>query len=115
MERIIGLLHSHGEKGSRIDVAVTIMDEDSSPDVMDFAGRLRNAGLRTEVYLGSSRKLAKQLKWAAERRASFALIYGQQERGGGLVTVRDMDSGEQNHVSIDELASHLKERCAASR
>ncbi|MEO3862808.1 histidine--tRNA ligase [Acrocarpospora sp. B8E8] len=115
VERIIGLLHSHGEKGSRIDVAVTIMDEDSSPDVMDFAGRLRKAGLRTEVYLGSSRKLAKQLKWAAERRASFALIYGQQERGGGLVTVRDMDSGEQNHVSIDQLASHLKERCAASR
>ena len=68
---------------------------------------LRDAGLSAEVYLGSSGKLAKQLKWAADRRARFALIYGAREREAGAVTVRDMDSGEQAAVPRDRLAAHL--------
>jgi histidyl-tRNA synthetase len=72
---------------------------------MDFAARLRHAGLSAEVYLGSSGKLGRQLKWAADRRARFALIYGPQERTAGLVTVRDMDSGDQQPVAPDQLAA----------
>lgn len=113
VERIIGLLGSEDEKGTGIDVAVTLMDEDSSVELMSLAGRLRNAGLRGEVYLGSSRKLAKQLKWAADRRARFAVLYGQRERSEGQVTVRDMETGEQHQVSLDEAAAYLKGRCAA--
>ena len=64
-------------------------------------------GLSAEVYLGSSGKLAKQLKWAADRRARFTLIYGAREREAGAVTVRDMDSGEQAAVAPDQLAAHL--------
>ncbi|MFI0423205.1 histidine--tRNA ligase [Spongiactinospora sp. 9N601] len=110
VERIIGLLSDAEAESGRIDVAVTVMDHDSLAEVMAFTGGLRSAGLRSEVYLGSSRKLAKQLKWAADRRARFALIYGQQEQAEGTVTVRDMDSGEQNQVPVDQLASHLRER-----
>jgi histidyl-tRNA synthetase len=82
---------------------------------MEFAARLRRAGLRAEVYLGSSRKLARQLKWAADRRARFTLIYGQQERAAGLITVRDMESGDQDQVSPEELAAELHAKLAASR
>jgi histidyl-tRNA synthetase len=107
VERIIGLLEGDAAHGRRLDVAITVMGEESASDVMAFAGRLRRVGLSTEVYLGTSGKLAKQLKWAADRRARFALIYGQRERSEGTVTVRDMDTGEQNHVPLGELAAHL--------
>ncbi|MDF5752959.1 His/Gly/Thr/Pro-type tRNA ligase C-terminal domain-containing protein [Spongiactinospora sp. TRM90649] len=115
MERIIGLLDGDDREIGGLDVAVTVMDDEWAKEVMGFAGRLRSAGLRSEIYLGSSRKLAKQLKWAADRRARFALIYGRQERTEGLVTVRDMDSGDQKQISIDQLAAHLTERCVVSR
>jgi histidyl-tRNA synthetase len=115
IERIIGVLESSSESVRRLDVAVTIMDEESAGAMMDFAGRLRRAGLRTEVYLGASRKFAKQLKWAAERHARFTLIYGRQERADGVVTVRDMDSGEQDQVPAGQLVAHLEGRCAVSR
>jgi histidyl-tRNA synthetase len=114
VERIIGLLGEDAVTGHRLDVAVTVMDDDSAADAMEFAASLRRAGLRAEVYLGSSRKLARQLKWAADRHARFALIYGQQERGAGLVTVRDMDSGAQDQVPPDQLAARLAARLAAS-
>jgi histidyl-tRNA synthetase len=71
------------------------------------ARQLRDAGLRTEVYLGNSRKLARQLKWAADRNARYAVIYGQQEHVTGMATVRDMESGEQRSVPMQELAAHL--------
>jgi histidyl-tRNA synthetase len=114
VERIIGLLGADAVTGHRLDVAVTVMDDDSAAGAMEFAASLRGAGLRAEVYLGSSRKLARQLKWAADRHARFALIYGQQERGAGLVTVRDMDSGAQDQVPPAQLAAHLQARLAAS-
>jgi histidyl-tRNA synthetase len=111
VERIIGLLSAEAVTAPRLDAAITVMSDDdggapqAEAEAMDFAARLRRAGLSAEVYLGSSRKLGRQLKWAAERRARFALIYGQQERAAGLVTVRDMDSGDQQPVAPDQLAA----------
>ena len=107
VERIIGLLSDGAVTAPRLDVAITVIDDDAAADVMVFAAWLRRAGLRTEVYLGSSRKLARQLKWAADRRARYALIYGPQDRAAGLVTVRDMDSGAQEQVPPDHLAARL--------
>ncbi|GAA4240216.1 histidine--tRNA ligase [Actinomadura meridiana] len=115
VERIIGLLGDDQSDAHRTDVAVTVIAEDTGSEVMDFAARLRDAGLRTEVYLAASRKLAKQLKWAADRRARFALIYGASDKEAGMITVRDMDTGEQAQVPTHELAAHLTERCAPSR
>jgi histidyl-tRNA synthetase len=115
VERIIGLLGDDEGDAHRIDVAATVIAEDTASEVMGFTARLRDAGLRTEVYLAASRKLAKQLKWAADRKARFALIYGASDKEAGVITVRDMDSGEQAQVPSDELAAYLAGRCAPSR
>ena len=112
VERIIGLLSGEAVPAARLDAAVTVMDADSAAEAMDFAARLRQAGLRAEVYLGTSHKLGRQLKWAADRRARYALIYGPQDRGAGLVTVRDMDSGAQDQVPPGRLAADLSARLA---
>ena len=114
VERIISLLGEDTVPAPHLDAAITVMSDDMAPEAMEFAARLRQAGLRAEVYLGSSRKLARQLKWAADRRARFTLIYGEQERAAGLVTVRDMESGDQGQVSPEELAAHLHAKLAAS-
>ncbi|MFE9103370.1 histidyl-tRNA synthetase [Actinomadura meyerae] len=115
VERIIGLLGDGQGDAHRIDVAVTVIAEDNASDVMGFAAQLRDAGLQTEVYLAASRKLAKQLKWAADRKARFVLIYGASDKEAGVITVRDMDTGEQTQVPTGELAVHLTGRCAPSR
>ncbi|GAA4095214.1 histidine--tRNA ligase [Actinomadura miaoliensis] len=115
VERIIGLLGHTTDDSDRTDVAVTVIGPDTAAETMGFAARLRDAGLRTEVYLASSRKLAKQLKWAADRKARFTLIYGVADKEAGVVTVRDMDTGEQSQVPPEELVTHLAGRCETSR
>lgn len=113
VERIIGLTTDSGVQVTPLDVAVTVLDEQTAATLTGVAGQLRQAGLRTEVYLGASLKLARQLKWAANRHARFAVIYGPQEHAAGIAIVRDMDSGEQYQVPVSELAADLLRRVTA--
>jgi histidyl-tRNA synthetase len=108
VERILPLLPGAGAKRQgRLDVAVTVMRPDLEVQSFGFAAATRAAGLRASVYLGSSGKLGRQLRWASDTGARWAVIYGEQEHEAGLVTVRDMQTGEQVQVSADGLAEFL--------
>ena len=68
IERIVLLLPDGGAgRHSRLDVAVTIMGPEYAQRSFALAGVARTAGLRSSVYLGSSGKLGRQLKWTRER------------------------------------------------
>jgi histidyl-tRNA synthetase len=114
VERILMLLPEQGTGSSRLDVAVTIMDERHAPRSFAFAAAARDAGLRASVYLGSSGKLGRQLKWASDAGARWALIYGNAEEEAGSVTVRDMTSGEQAAVPLSGLGDYLADLAAGS-
>ncbi len=115
IERILPLLEQTGEdRYSQIDVAVTVMGEDLAADSFRLAAEIRRAGVRTGVYLGASGKFRTQMKWANDQGARFCVIYGAAERDAGMVTVRDMDSGEQVQVPFEQAAAELVRRCAPS-
>jgi histidyl-tRNA synthetase len=108
VERILPLLPDAGAPTpARLDVAVTVMGPELAGEAFGLAASARAAGLRSSVYLGSSGKLGRQLKWASDAGARWCLIYGDQERQAGAVTVRDMRSGEQAEVQVAELTAHL--------
>jgi histidyl-tRNA synthetase len=108
IERILSLLPDAGpEQPGRLDVAVTVMAEDLAEPSFALAAAARAAGLRASVYLGSSRKLGRQLRWASDQGARWCLIYGSAEDEAGTVTVRDMRSGEQAAVPAGDLRGHL--------
>jgi histidyl-tRNA synthetase len=108
IERILPLLPGDGTtKPGRLDVAVTVMRSDLAPQAFAFAAAARSAGLRASVYLGSSGKLGRQLKWASDSGARRCLIYGEQEHAAGSVTVRDMASGEQVQVPAADLGAYF--------
>jgi histidyl-tRNA synthetase len=106
IERLL-LLLPEAEGHSRLDVAVTVMDQRYAGRSFAFAAAARTAGLRASVYLGASSKLGRQLKWASDQGARWSLIYGGTEEEAGAVTVRDMTTGEQSLVPVGELADYL--------
>ena len=67
VERIIGLLSGEAVTVPRLDAAITVIDEESAAEAMEFAARLRRAALRAEIYLGSSRKLARNTFYGMAR------------------------------------------------
>ncbi|AKH83970.1 histidyl-tRNA synthetase [Streptomyces sp. CNQ-509] len=112
IERILPLLRQAEEDTySQIDIAVTVMDQSLTADTFRLAAQIRRSGFRTGVYLGSSGKFAKQMKWANDQGARFCVIYGTAEHDAGTVTLRDMVSGEQDQVPFDQAAAELARRC----
>jgi len=94
----------------RVDVAVTVLAADLADASFALAAEARGAGLRATVYLGSSGKIGRQLKWAADAGARWCLIYGNAERQASTVTVRDLDSAEQEAVPFGEVGAYLAGR-----
>jgi histidyl-tRNA synthetase len=113
VERILGLLPRSGEQRRRLDVAVTVMGDDLAGASFGFAAAARSAGARASVYLGSSGKLGRQLKWASDTGARYCLIYGRAEQAENRVIIRDMTSGEQTTVPAGEVGEHLARLLAA--
>jgi histidyl-tRNA synthetase len=118
VERILSLLpDATADGGGRLDVAVTILGgEQAGGDLaaqsFALAAAARSAGLRASVYLGSSGKIGKQLRWASDQGARWCLIYGAREREAGLVKVRDMVSREEADVPPAEVADYLARAAA---
>jgi histidyl-tRNA synthetase len=67
---------------------------------------LRDAGL--VIDLGYSGNLARRMRRADRIGARAAVLLGDDELARGVATVRDLDSGAQNAVALDELPAHLK-------
>jgi histidyl-tRNA synthetase len=116
VERILPLLPDSGTaQHSRLDVAVTVMAEEFARQSFALAAAARAAGLRSSLYLGSSGKLGRQLRWASDQGARWCLIYGTAEDQAGTVTVRDMRSGEQTQVAAGDLGGYLARAAAQDR
>jgi histidyl-tRNA synthetase len=112
VERILPLLEQTAQETGVIDVAVAVMGEELATASFHLATAVRRAGVRTGVYLGASGKLGRQLKWASEQGVRYTLLYGAAEHAEGVVTVRDMDSGEQTKVPVAEVGQALAGRLA---
>jgi len=86
-------------------VAVIPVNKDVEADAMRLAYRLRGAGLVVELaYRGN---LSRRMKRADRLNARAAVIMGPDELARGAVTLRDLDSGDQQEASLDALIERL--------
>ena len=66
---------------------------------------LRHRGFA--VDLGFSGNLKKRMKRANALNASIAILLGEDELAANAATLRDLDTGAQKRVALDQLAEHL--------
>ena len=68
--------------------------------------KLRDAGIRTEMYPESA-KMKKQMSYANTKQIPFVALAGENEINEGKVTIKNMETGDQQLVSADELIGML--------
>ncbi len=68
--------------------------------------KLRDAGIASELYPESA-KMKKQMKYADQKSIPSVLLIGAEEMETGLFTYKDMVSGEQQKVNIEQLLEIL--------
>jgi histidyl-tRNA synthetase len=92
-----------------VHVFVATVDETTRRAAFGLVGRLREAGIATEMdHMG--RSLKGQMKQAGKSGVLFTAILGPDEAARGECTVRDMESGEESAVPLADLEEWLAER-----
>ena len=91
---------------STTQVLVTQLDPALLADYLSLAAELREAGLNTEIHLEPA-KLARQFKYADRAGIRFAVVMGSDEKAEGMVTVKDLATGEQTRVPRTEAVARL--------
>lgn len=74
---------------------------------MKYVHKLRANGIDCEMY-PSSAKMQKQMKYANDRSVSYVALVGENELNAGTILLKNMDSGEQVEMNIDEVIVKLK-------
>jgi histidyl-tRNA synthetase len=82
-------------------VVVLVMDKAELSQYQRLTQTLRNAGIRAEMYLGSSGMKA-QMKYADKRGSPLAVIQGSDERAKGEVTLKDLIEGAKAAATIKD-------------
>jgi histidyl-tRNA synthetase len=90
-------------------VVVLVLDRDQTARYQAIVSRLRNAGIRAEMYLGSSGMNA-QMKYANRRNAAAVVIEGSNEREAGELQVKDLVAGAEAAKNIAGNAEWKAER-----
>ncbi len=68
--------------------------------------KLRAAGISTEIYPDAV-KFKKQMQYANDRNIPFVAIVGETEMAENVVTLKNMTTGEQEKVLINDIVSKL--------
>lgn len=68
--------------------------------------QVRQAGIAAELYPDTA-KMAKQFKYADAKGIPYVAILGESEMKQGIITIKDMKSGEQRAVKADELLATI--------
>ncbi|WP_196259485.1 histidine--tRNA ligase [Pelagibacterium limicola] len=91
-------------------VVVTVMEKERIADYQQMVADLRNAGIRAELFLGASKNMGKQMKYADKRNAPAVIIQGSDELAQGVVQIKDLAEGAEAAASITDNAAWKTER-----
>jgi histidyl-tRNA synthetase len=112
VERILVLMEERGmfdEVEQPVDVLVTLWNDDFTPNSFRLTNELREAGLKVDLYPDNDR-YGKQFGYADERNIPYVAILAPDELDDGVVTLKDLKTGEQEKIAREDVAQWLLER-----
>lgn len=81
-------------------VMICAFDRALMPTYFQMAEQMRDAGIRTEVFIGAG-NVTKQMKYADKRGAPIAVMMGEDEVAAGTVTLKDLALGAEMAKAIE--------------
>ena len=80
--------------------------EKESDYCLPLVEKARQAGIRTEMYPDAA-KMKKQMNYANAKQIAFVALAGENEMAEGKITLKNMETGEQQLVTIDEAITSI--------
>lgn len=89
-------------------VLITNFDNESETYALPLLFKLRTAGIAAELYPASA-KLKKQMSYADSKNIPYVVLIGSEEMSSDKLTLKNMQSGNQEALSIEEIVAKLKD------
>lgn len=86
-----------------IQVLVTVFSVKLRDKSIEVSTKLRRGKVATELYPDDRIKLDKQLQYAARKKIPYVVILGPEEIAKNVITLKDMNSGQQQILDFQEL------------
>jgi len=87
-------------------VLISNFDSAAENYALPLLQQLRNAGISAEIY-PSSAKLKKQMSYADDKKIPFVILIGSEEMETGLLSLKNMKSGEQQKITAEQIIASL--------
>jgi len=87
-------------------VLISNFDETAELYALPILQQLRTANISAELY-PSSAKLKKQMSYADDKNIPYVILIGGDEMESGLLTLKDMQSGEQQKLDVKTIIEQL--------
>lgn len=112
IERLLLALEAEGvelELDDALDVYVIALGDEAKLKAVELISSFRLKGISADMdYL--MRKMKAQMKSADRLQAKFVVIIGETELEQGVVVVKQMETGNQEKVEINEIVNYLKQQ-----
>lgn len=93
-------------------VLICHFDEASMVHGIGVLAKLRAAGISSEIYPQHA-KINKQLDFGNKKRVSYVIVIGSEEVASGLLALKNMTSGDQEKLSLDQIIARLQKNSVA--
>lgn len=97
------------DRESVSDVLIIPMDSEID-DCLKIASRLRDAKINTDIYFENA-KMKKKMKYADKWQIPYVIIVGEEERKTSLYSLKNMRTGEQSTLSLEDAITAIKSKC----
>ncbi|MGN8645614.1 histidine--tRNA ligase [Gracilibacillus sp. HCP3S3_G5_1] len=111
IERLLMALEAEGVElpiDSQLDCYVVSLGEEANLKAAAIINELRQAGVQVDKdYQG--KKFKGQFKAADRLQAKYVLVLGEDELANNQISVKNMETGDQETIALDQLTTHMKE------
>ena len=88
-------------------VLVAPMSNSEIGYALDVANAIRRENINTETYL-EDKKLKAKFKYADKLNIKYVVVIGEEEAKNNTVTLKNMETGEQETATLDEIIEKIK-------
>ena len=110
IERIYQIMNEEGLFSKNIinskTILVSCLSEEFMTNSLKLASKLRENNIKTDLYPDNP-KLKKQLQYANNNSIPYVVIIGEDEVKSNLFTLKNMVSGKQEKLSLEEIISEI--------
>ncbi|TWR29667.1 histidine--tRNA ligase [Mucilaginibacter pallidiroseus] len=88
-------------------VLIICFDTDGERYALPLLQNLRNSNINSEMYPAGA-KVKKQMEYANNKNIPYTILVGSDEMQTGLLTFKNMQSGEQEKLTAEDILQKLK-------